>query len=544
MKTNKIQYLAIAAALLVSAAFVSCNRENELRGLRINVENYKTDDNKSVVSGTNVHWNDGDAIRINGDLCHVSVDGSTVAVSDFEGNASSGIFAYSPYSMTVTNDLTTRPTVTFPSRFQSSFNGDNQIIDLPMAAYATADATSITFKHLSAAVLVRVRNNTANTLYIDSVKVRSSIFRLCGTRSINLTDGELGISAVGNSAPENEKSVTVYFNDNSASVSTGSYKEVQVPIFPVNASGMFQINVYAHNANIEGMPITVSLPHYFTHAITPPAAARNQMFVAQISIDPSSSRVTSPYAFSVSSTKKVYFSKGNLTYTPSTSTWAFHTNQYDVANTSNIPSYYSASGTTPIDLFGWCTSGYQVSNRPNYMPYATATNGGMYGFNDGTTDLTIANHGDWGCNMTSAAWRTPTNAEWDYVYDRSVNLRTRATVNGYPGLILFPDTWNASDCGVSYTADAQNFTTNYISGSDWTAMQNYGAVFLPAAGYRAGTDLYSDMSSGFYWTSEHDIYSENVSKAARISFSKNARNFTSAEYRSRGMCVRLVTDAN
>lgn len=543
MKTKKIHYVAIAMALFVSSALVSCNKEPEFLGLRINAENYQTDESKTYVSGTSVHWKNGDRIRINGTECSVTVDGGNVSVTGFSGSVSDGIYAYSPASMVVTDEQTTRPTVTFPSHFESSYDANgNQIIGLPMVAYAAANSTSITFKNLSGAVLVRVRNNTANTLYIDSVKVRSSIYRLCGTRRINLTDSELGVAAYASSAPENEKSVTVTL-DNTASISVGTYKEVQVPIFPVINSGQITINVYAHNNNIPGMSIVTSIPYHFNHTLGALNVARNQMCIAQISIDPNSSRVTSKYAFSVSSTNKVFFSKGNLKYTPYTNTWAFHTNQYDVASTADVASYYTETGTEPIDLFGWATSGYPQTGRSQYQPYSTHTNGGLYGFNDGTTNLTNENHGDWGCNMSSAVWRTLSQDEWEYVFNsrsHAANLRMRATVNGIPGLILLPDTWNASECGVSYTADAQNYGTNNISSSEWATMQSYGAVFLPAAGYRDFTTVYSAEESGFYWTS--DVY--DGTKAKFIMFKASTRNFGNNNKRSLGMCVRLVTDAN
>ena len=41
-------------------------------------------------------------------------------------------------------------------------------------------------------------------------------------------------------------------------------------------------------------------------------------------------------AFSVSSTKQVYFSKGNLQYTQSTNTWSFASAQYAVIGTDNV----------------------------------------------------------------------------------------------------------------------------------------------------------------------------------------------------------------
>ena len=71
--------------------------------------------------------------------------------------------------------------------------------------------------------------------------------------------------------------------------------------------------------------------------------------------------------FSVSATKQVTFSPGNLQYTQSTNTWSFAENQYDYIGTDNVtggsvefdPTIgYSKDGDAladKVDLFGWST---------------------------------------------------------------------------------------------------------------------------------------------------------------------------------------------
>ena len=542
MKKIYLRVLMAVAVVAGTMSFAGCNKDNDMvRGILIRAENHQPVD-KSIVNGTAVHWANNDAIWINGEECHVTVNGSTVSVNDFNG--SGAIYAYSPYSMTVTNPQTSKPTIEFPSRFLSTFNGDNQIIDLPMAAYAAADATSIMFKNISSAVRVRVRNNTANVLYIDSVVVRHSLYQLCGTKRINLSDANLGVVYASAAGDESKKSVTVYFPANSVSLSVNGIKEVQVPTLPMPASGTLAITVYAHNANISGMAITADMPHTFYLGKSSIALARNEMLTAQVSVNPDGNNTNSPYTFRVAEHKKVYFSKGNLMYTPSTNTWAFHTNQYDVSDDDDIVAFYQASGTNDIDLFGWATTGYQQhNNRSQYQPYSVGTNSGSYGPNDATTDLTNANHGDWGFRM-GEEWRTLTESEWYYlIFTRGANLRTKATVNGTRGLILFPDTWNASDCGVSYTANATDYTTNNISSSSWAAMESYGAIFLPAAGQRVGTNIQNRNSSGLYWSSTHGG-DGNSGHAMALSFAASTQNASSNHERRNGMSVRLVTDVN
>lgn len=69
--------------------------------------------------------------------------------------------------------------------------------------------------------------------------------------------------------------------------------------------------------------------------------------------------------FSVSATKLVRFSPGNLQYTRSTDTWSFAEHQYDMIGTDNVVGGIAAISTEygyykegsavadKIDLFGW-----------------------------------------------------------------------------------------------------------------------------------------------------------------------------------------------
>ena len=205
-----------------------------------------------------------------------------------------------------------------------------------------------------------------------------------------------------------------------------------------------------------------------------------------------------PGVFSVSTTKKVRFSKGNLQYQASTKTWRFAEHQYDYIgnNNKNISSTY----TGWIDLFGWGTSGFDGKN-----PYMTSTTDSDYG--NGDTNIAGTNY-DWGVynaisngGNQAGLWRTLTNAEWKYLLStRSTSLRSLATVNGVRGLIILPDNW-VKPAGISYTATTSNCTTNTYSAAQWTTMEDAGAVFLPAAGYRDGTSMIYVGTDGLYWSS-------------------------------------------
>ena len=111
--------------------------------------------------------------------------------------------------------------------------------------------------------------------------------------------------------------------------------------------------------------------------------------------------------FSVSSSKKVNFSQGNLQYQASTRTWRFAEHQWDITGSENSKISENYSGW--IDLFGWGTSGYNGKN-----PWMTSTESTNYG--NGYNDIAGTNY-DWGVYNTISngggkRWRTLTGDEW------------------------------------------------------------------------------------------------------------------------------------
>lgn len=266
--------------------------------------------------------------------------------------------------------------------------------------------------------------------------------------------------------------------------------------------------------------------------------------------------------FSVSETKKVYFSQGNLQYQASTGIWRFAENQYDMVGeeNSNISSSYSGW----IDLFGWGTSGWKGGVKA-YQPYSTSKSesayypGGSYS-NDLTGSYTNA---DWGIynkisngGNQAGLWRTLTYNEWNYlIHDRS-NASSKygvATVNNVNGLVLLPDDWTLPN-GVTFTSgaadpvyddegshcnDSDYKTINNYSAEEWTKMEANGAVFLPAAGERWGSEVEVSGFYGHYWSSSASGYKEN--HAIGMTFKSCTVNMSNASG-WQAMSVRLVRD--
>ena len=228
--------------------------------------------------------------------------------------------------------------------------------------------------------------------------------------------------------------------------------------------------------------------------------------------------------FSVSASKKVKFSKGNLSY--ASSKWSFFDNQYD---------YYNSYSADAWDHFGWSTS---------------ATD---YGMNTSTSNDTYSgDFVDWGATMGDG-WRTLTNDEWTYLFDTrtsgSIVFGTengryaQATINtdgtGVNGMILFPDgvTIASTEVTTAGTVNAASTYATKCTSAQWTALETKGCVFLPAAGQRDGSSVNDAGSNGRYWSGT--AYSTS---SAYRAYAFNPGNLYPADgsYRYRGYSVRLV----
>ena len=230
--------------------------------------------------------------------------------------------------------------------------------------------------------------------------------------------------------------------------------------------------------------------------------------------------------FSVSATKQVYFSKGNLRY--ASGAWSFFDNQYD---------YYATYSADAWDKFGW-------SNSTNNFGMSTSTENPVY-----QGDLV-----DWGTVPgIGTGWFTLSNSEWGYLFNtRSAstvnsveNARyAKGKVNGVYGIILFPDTYThpagvTLPVGINEVGNA-GWNGNNYSAADWTAMETAGCVFLPATGYREGTSVQSAGSSCSYRSSSRNTSTTDM--VNYVYFAEGSLTVSASNYGRYGQCVRLVQD--
>lgn len=250
--------------------------------------------------------------------------------------------------------------------------------------------------------------------------------------------------------------------------------------------------------------------------------------------------------------EKVFFSKGNLQYDKTTSEWSFMEHQYDMVEElgQNVGEDYAAQNI--VSLFGWSTSGY-THGANCYQPWSTGTNYydyhayGYYQFN--LEDQT--GQADWGYNAivnggnTENLWRTLTTEEWAYVFesrDTPSGIRfAKAKVGNVNGVILLPDDWSGSYFNLNFPNTTNvYYENNPISLEQWEMIEQYGAVFLPAAGYRLGIEINNTESSGHYWSSSH--YFED--RANCVSIFDSGLYPQAIDFIFNGFSVRLVQVAH
>lgn len=203
--------------------------------------------------------------------------------------------------------------------------------------------------------------------------------------------------------------------------------------------------------------------------------------------------------FSVSETKQVKFSSGNLQYTKSTSTFQFAEHQWTVLG--NKDKDFDEKDT--FDLFAW---GSGDNPRPERLESEEGAKFTDWGVNP------IANGGGY-------KWRTLTNEEWDYVVMKrpnAINLIAYGMVESVKGLILLPDEWQQPD-GVQFTSladtveakfdiiNVKNRTKetdltvlNAYDATTWQKMEDAGAVFLPFTSWKYSEN--GEPTGGSYWS--------------------------------------------
>ena len=218
--------------------------------------------------------------------------------------------------------------------------------------------------------------------------------------------------------------------------------------------------------------------------------------------------------FSVSATKKVYFSKGNL--------WADVNNalHFEDAQWKTTPASNGSKDASHVSHFTWSDK----------VPDAVGnSNSGSNLFCDEANKQSVDGSG----KIYYALSRT----EWLYLFNTSArmvngkacysNAVSGVTIGGstYNGVFLYPDNYNGEIVSSSMT---------------WDDINAAGIVFLPAAGDRNSDNASKVINvgiGGFYWSSTDDGNEADV-----VYFNGSDVPSYSSLPRDSGHSVRLITE--
>lgn len=567
----KKQYLAslAAATLLVLGA---CQKEEPAgttsgtKRTPIYVENFEsaTGEKTAVLDGQTVYWRDGDKIyAYNSDREEreytVRVDANTGEAYIEEEIPSGWFSAVYGYNQTSNAGISLGNVVglTLPNNYDSYFDDDGkQVIKLPMAGYRESGTGGITFKHLSAAVNVKVRNESGKPLHVTKASVS-----LDGYQSLaygSYIDFSWEDNWDGSNRSYNESNATVTVNlTTPLELAIDETKTIQIPIGvifnSVDAQMTLTVDAYTDAPERAGRKHC----YRFSYASAAVPVDRNQVLEAKIKFDPAnSSKITTTThgLFSVSSTKKVYFSRGNLTIDPGYGNYggsggsgynpfSFWDEQYKYSGNKGSNYYKSyedirSERTPPQDLFCWGTGNSPLTRE------TTST------VRWGTGNIPIIVGGE-----TLTGWTLLTANEWNYLFHTrkqagtNTNLYFKAKIydpNGIigsvsnicyaNGYILLPDDWSGTIPSTTPTLSPDEWKNNY---------EALGAVFLPLTGGRAYSssatgDTYPDIdihTTGYYWISDGTVY--HLPKHSATTGSPNALTLQGNRLKD-GYTVRMV----
>ncbi len=149
--------------------------------------------------------------------------------------------------------------------------------------------------------------------------------------------------------------------------------------------------------------------------------------------------------------------------------------------------------------------------------------------------------------ISEEGWHVLDKDEWTYLLvTRDVGLAAAdqrngiGTVAGVHGLIIIPDNWiQPSGVPALTGGSSEGWNTNSYDATQWAAMADAGAVFLPAAGYSTdGTNAVDPGLDGAYWSSTED--ESNTANGYAIQFEHTVIHDRQSRDKSRYYSVRLA----
>lgn len=248
---KRITPISICRIVVFSIMAVACQKEN-LDGKLIITAERMGGDGKVAVSGRTSEWVDGDRIRINDQTKTISVSDGLATIDNTTDAVTAPYRAVYPETLVAGDaDLTASvtATVTIPNEYNYVVSNSKQIVGMPMAACASS-GSELKFKHLTAAVAIKLTNSFGGSLTIDEIAVQSDVSQICGSRTVDFSDESALTSQTANDAEvaAEQKRVRMVFADAEGRrlvLGNSETEYVVVPVLPVSSSNHFTVIVKA-----------------------------------------------------------------------------------------------------------------------------------------------------------------------------------------------------------------------------------------------------------------------------------------------------------
>lgn len=408
-------------------------------------------DTKTTLDGNKVKWKKGDQITIidnngngNGGVytANPNDDNQTKATFSFANQgteaSASNYIAYYPSSICWKDNSKTVPTLPAIQTCDGTFALN------PMYAYS--ENQSLAFKNICS--ILELKTDLAN---VTKIELSTTDENLSGTFTINNAEN-YKMTMTGTTA--NDKKVSLNVTNAPDAVEGYYYYYIAIP---AQAYTTLTINVTA-NGSTRTMTKKIES-----------ALERNTIYTLTFKQDLALKGV-----FSISETKKVKFSPGNLwSNGASNPVLHFEENQWSTKPSANVNWDY-----THVSHFYWTNDVSRADDESSdyYEGYDFFAKEGNTLTIDGESGWYALNQEEWNYLINTRTMTGGMTERYYWTYVKSIT-----------GLVIFPD----------------DYPSSLGTEASWEQMEAAGCVFLPTAGFRERTSvsLVDSEGAGFYWSS-------------------------------------------
>lgn len=220
--------------------FFSCTKQQGLTIFTVSVEPSAAA--KMTVADTLSFWQEGDNIWVNGSTGSVAFTDAHSPTVSFQDEAvpnwEDNYYAAFPAGICSSGTTAGTLSVTLPAVYQYSQASDGkQQLPMPMVAHSTG--SHLLFRHLTAALIVKIPAVSDNVV-LDYVAVRSSVSALSGNATVDASSDTPQPTFVSDTS----HTVTLLFDN--AQLFLDDSRKVMLPIPQVPDGNKFTVTVLAH----------------------------------------------------------------------------------------------------------------------------------------------------------------------------------------------------------------------------------------------------------------------------------------------------------